>query len=226
MMLYCLDKGWDFEAVFVNHGTDWPETYEYLDMFQEWLDKRRVKPITILKPSVERFDNLYDYFYHYRMIPLFQNRICSDKFKVRVLHKYFKRPCFSLIGFDFGEGKRIKNAQIKQIKNCFPLIENRIDREGCKQIIKKHDLPIPMKSGCYICPFQKKGQWIELRYKHPYLFKKAVDLEKRKRSYLKMNKKPLYGISPTGITLQNLIDENQYKLFKQDEYLPILRERI
>jgi len=218
MMLNLLDEGWDFEAVFVDHGTDWPETYEYLDMFQEWLQKNKHEPITILKPNVQGFNNLYDYFYHYEMVPLFQYRICSDKFKVRVLYKYFERPCFSLIGFDIGETKRAKVTHIKQIENRFPLIEAKIDRWGCKEIIKKHDLPVPMKSGCYICPFQKRGQWIELRYKHPRLFQKAVDLEQRKYNYSKRNNKPLHGISPTGARLQSLVDENQYKLFKQDEY--------
>lgn len=34
MMLMLLDQKDDFEAIFVDHGTDWPETYEYFEMFQ------------------------------------------------------------------------------------------------------------------------------------------------------------------------------------------------
>ncbi|RLC23031.1 MAG: hypothetical protein DRH93_08360 [Deltaproteobacteria bacterium] len=37
MMLLLLDQKAEFEAIFVDHETDWPETYEYFDMFQKWL---------------------------------------------------------------------------------------------------------------------------------------------------------------------------------------------
>jgi 3'-phosphoadenosine 5'-phosphosulfate sulfotransferase (PAPS reductase)/FAD synthetase len=30
-----MDEGIDFEAVFVDHGGDWPETYEYVEMFSK-----------------------------------------------------------------------------------------------------------------------------------------------------------------------------------------------
>ena len=52
MYLYLMDQGMEpgdpdkgFEAVFVDHGTDWPETYEYVDMFKEKY------PLTVLKPN-------------------------------------------------------------------------------------------------------------------------------------------------------------------------------
>ena len=50
MYLYALDEGWDFEAVFVDHGTDWPETYEYVEMF------KKMYPVTVLRPDVTGHD--------------------------------------------------------------------------------------------------------------------------------------------------------------------------
>ena len=59
-----MDMGIEFEAVFVDHKCDWPETREYVREFS----KRY--PVTILTPQVEgRFESLYDYMWHYRMIP-------------------------------------------------------------------------------------------------------------------------------------------------------------
>lgn len=221
MMLYCLDEGWDFEAVFVDHGTDWPETYEYLDMFQEWLDKNTHKQITVLTPDIEGFNNLYDYCYRWEMVPSFMGRWCTDKFKVRTIYKYVETPCFMLIGFDSGEAKRAKISSENGVENRYPLIEAEINREGCKKIIKSHGLPTPQKSGCYICPYQKVTQWKDLRNRHPELFCKAEQLEKRNIEYRKrVGKKPLFLNQYPRASLRSIVEEDQGKLFERDEYPP------
>ena len=221
MMLYCLDEGWDFEAVFVDHGTDWPETYEYVEMFQGWLKNNGHKPIIILKPDVgtlekKRFSNLYDYHYFKALTPSIQFRACTDKFKIQPIRKFVDTPCFMLIGIDFGEAKRAKLSLKKGIENRYPLIEANIDREGCKNIIKKNGLSIPMKSGCFICPFQSVYQWKKLRIQHPELFCKAEKLENKS----KKRRGTKNFISGRNKPLRSLIEEDQYKLFKRDEYPP------
>ncbi len=227
MMLMLLDQKEEFEAIFVDHGTDWPETYEYFEMFQAWLKEHGHKSITVLKPyekkrkkDIEHFDNLYDYFYSYSMVPFMKYRFCTSKFKVEPIHRYISKPCFMLIGIDFGEIKRVKISIEDGVENRYPLVENEIDRNGCKKIIKKHNLPVPMKSGCYICPFQKKTQWVELRKKHPELFCKAEQLEKRNmESRIRRGKKPL-TINASGKKLKTLIEEDQMNIFEQDDYPP------
>lgn len=215
--LYLLDQGWDFEAVFVNHGTDWPETYEYFDMFQEWLDKEGLKPITVLNPKE---GNLYEYCWKYKMVPARWPRWCTRIFKIEVLLEYYQSPCFQLIGFDFGEMNRIKITIEKGMEKRYPLIEAEITRQGCKEYIKHNRLPLPIKSGCYICPFQTQHQWKELRMNHPDLFCKAEQLEKRNIEYMeRKGKKPWY-IYGKNKPLRTVIEENQRKLFKQDEYPP------
>jgi hypothetical protein len=61
-----------------------------------------------------------------------------------------------------------------------------IDREGCKRIIKEAGLPIPVKSGCYFCPFQSKESLLRLLKKHPDLYAKAEALEKNCSRYPEM----------------------------------------
>ena len=187
MLLLLLDEGWEFESVYVDHGCDWPETREYVQMMAERY------PITILKPSVEGYDNLYEYATNYSVIPSRRLRWCTDKFKVRVLQKYFERPCFSMIGIDTDEAKRAKMGCMDGIENRFPLLEYDINRQGCVDIIEAHGLPVPIKSGCYFCPFQRVGQWKKLRSDHPELFCNARKLEMNEvEDRIKRGKKPCY----------------------------------
>ena len=222
--LHLLKEKWDnFEAVFVDHSGDWPETYAYLKMFQGWLKRNGHNPITVLKPDVgtvekKRFDNIYDYYYFKRLNPIVASRMCTHRFKIDVMQKYYQKPCFNLIGFDYGESHRAKLSLHKGVENRFPLIEAEIDRKGCEGIIKDHDLPLPIKSGCYFCPFQNPYHWRELRHKHPDLICKAEQMENRYAERRRSEgKEPLWILKKP---IRAAIEEDQLKLFKIDEYPP------
>ena len=221
LYLYLVEQGEDFEAVFVDHGCDWPETYQYMAGFQWWLKSNSMRRVTILRPNVQGFYDLYDHCWHYQMVPSFMNRWCTDKFKIRTLHGYFEKPAFELIGIDAGEAKRAKINSRDGFECRYPLIEAEIDRQGCVEIIKKHGLPVPQKSGCWICPYQRRSQWRELRRLHPCLFQRAVDLEQRNIEYrIARGKKPLYLNQYPKATLSAIVDEDQMQIFEQDEYPP------
>lgn len=197
------------EAVFVDTGCEWPETYEYLKMF------RKKYPVTVLKPDVEGFDNLYDFCMSKKIIPSKMFRWCTDKFKVKTMQKYFDTPCFSLINFATDEAHRAKISTVRGIENRFPLIEHNADRLMCKQIIAQQGLPIPIKSGCYICPYQKPIQVKSMRMNYSDLFCKAERLEDN----CKNSNIYLFG-SGAGQPIRSITDENQSKLWKEDEYPP------
>jgi len=233
--LHLLDQNIDFTAFFVNHGTDWPDTYAYLYYFQEWLKEKGHKPITVLYPDVgttdktEGFDKLIDYCEYKKIIPSMMFRWCTDKFKIRVMNKYYEKPCFNMLGIDWGERHRAKLNSIGGIENRFPLIEAELDRGDCKEIIERHGLELPIKSGCYICPYQKRGDWVKLRNKHPDLFCRAERLEKacnekrlaKRRADTSLPWHALYKpIYLGGRPLKEVVDERQAKLFKRDEYPP------
>ena len=206
MLILLTNEGWEFESIYVDHGCDWPETREYVEMIQKYF------PITILKPNVEGKSNLYDYAYLKKMTPSRTRRWCTDKFKVRVINKYVKKPCFSLIGFSTDEENRAKFSVENGIENRFPLLEYEIDRKGCADIIKQAGFPVPIKSGCYFCPFQRIGQWKLLRRKHPELFCKATALEQNQiEARKKINKGPLYLVDRP---LLEVVKEKQEVLFE------------
>jgi 3'-phosphoadenosine 5'-phosphosulfate sulfotransferase (PAPS reductase)/FAD synthetase len=223
MYLYLKDQAVDFEAVFVDHGTDWPETYEYVDMFIG-----KGNPITILKPNQKgskpkkchhiNFNNLYDYSWALEMTPSRVQR--WYRFKSLILNNYHQKPCFVFIGYDYGERHRAKISSLNGNEYRWPLIEAEIDREGCKQIIKDHGFPIPMKSGCYICPLQRVGQLRELRRKHPDLFCKLEQLEDRNNASRERQGLPVYYSfkKPVRVVAEKGIDQG--KLWEEDEYPP------
>jgi hypothetical protein len=195
--LYLLmqDLDMEFEAVFINHGGDYPETYAYADYFIA-----SGRPVTVLKPSAGGCDNLYDYCINHGVMPLRMRRWCTDKFKIRVIQQYCISPNYQHIGIDAGESHRAKLGSLKGSENRFLLIENGIDREGCINIIKEKWLKVPIKSWCYFCPFQRKSQWRKLRHSQNGLWCKALKIETNvnERRLLK-GKKPFYlasGDSP------------------------------
>lgn len=210
--LLLLDQGVDFESVFVHHGTDWPETYEYVAGFQWWLKANGHMPITILNATMRRngkeYTSLINYCQEENKIPQQFPRWCTGDWKKDHVSKYAEKPCFMFIGIAADESHRAKISSQGRIEYRWPLIESEIDRKGCKQIIKDHKLPVPKKSGCFICPFQTKRNFSELRRIHPDLFCKAEHLEKQSGRTLKK------------VPLKTFIKEDQRFLFEEDEYPP------
>jgi hypothetical protein len=177
LYLYLIEQGEvpgvDFEAVFVDHGTDWPETYEYMSQMQA-----KGYPVTVIRPEFDGYNNLYDYCGKYNILPSRQQRWCTAHFKIDTLNAFYQRPSLELIGFDADEDNRVKGVLEKDgVMHDFPFIAANIDRGGCEAVIKRHGLDLPPKSSCYICPFQGRKQWIELKRTHPDLFCKATKLE-------------------------------------------------
>jgi len=159
--------------VFSDTGAEWPHTYKYMD----YLEKQGIK-IIYMEGGTKNM-TLIEWCQMKNFIPSRMNRWCTDYWKITPIHKFYKsfnEDCKMMIGIDAGEAHRARSVRHKG--RIFPLIDLGITRNECKKIIKKAGLGIPQKSGCYICPNQKKRQWIELKKYYPELWKIAVDLEK------------------------------------------------
>lgn len=205
LLLLLMDRGENFETVFVNHGGDYPETYEYV----EYLRAEGFE-ITELIPDYRGSRTLYDYCWNHNIIPVTQFRWCTQYFKIVPYLEYVKPnlPCISFIGFDAGEKKRVERNRTHkirykiehQIENRFPLFDMGIDRDSCIDLIRDHGLDLPPKSGCYFCPFQSKIDYRKLFLQHPDMFKKVEELEQnvisKKKIYLRGNK-PISEIAMT-----------------------------
>jgi 3'-phosphoadenosine 5'-phosphosulfate sulfotransferase (PAPS reductase)/FAD synthetase len=223
LYLLMVELGILFEPVFSDTGCEWPDTYRYAAMFQWWTKANGLRSVTILKPIVQGEFGLMAHAEKYAMVPSFLHRWCTDKFKRCPLQKYQKKPAFIHIGFALDEAHRARISNQDGLENRYLLIEHEITRAGCIDMIRKAGLPIPRKSGCYICPFQRVGQWKELRRHHPELFCRALELEKANIAQrIARGKKPLYLSQSPRAPLSEIVGERQGVLFEQDEYPPCL----
>lgn len=183
LLLLLKDRGIDFETVFVNHGTDYPETYEYI----EYLRKKGFE-ITEIIPDVEGCHTLYEYCEKWKILPGMFWRWCTWKFKIKPYLDYIKKPCISYIGFGYDELWRLtrKRKVFEGVTEKYPLIEEKLTRSKCIKLIKEHGLKVPPRSGCWLCPLQTDQQLRELFLYYPELYKKIKKLESYRGHTLKL----------------------------------------
>ncbi len=123
-------------------------------------------------------------------------RWCTRDYKVRPIFRFYRSlgtHVYQYLGIDYGEIQRVKKSTEDYVTNLFPLVEAKIDREGCVKIIKQEGLPVPVKSGCFFCPFNNLDRWKFIYENHGNLFEKAMNLEERSKHFpdQKLNGHPL-----------------------------------
>lgn len=198
ILALCLLKElpWPDLIVFSDTGSEWPHTYKYLN----YLEEKGIR-ITYLTGGI-RYMTLIDYCHEKRIIPSRVNRWCTDYYKstpIQYFNRSLNEEIESWIGFDAGEMRRTEGRRKR--KHRYPLIELGIDRAQCKKVIRRAGLGVPKKSGCFICPFQRKSQWIDLKKYHPELWKIAIDLEKKS-----IRRNPLYSFIK-GKTIEEFVSD-------------------
>lgn len=209
MLLLLLDAGEQFETVFCDLGLELPETYDYIKMID-----REITHVTTI-PGINQDGRwLYEHCLFYRNFPGRKWKWCADRFKIKPINRFYDKPCVSFVGIGADEATRPSvNIVDKGIEKRFPLIEQGIDRAGCIKIIEKHGLPIPKRTGCYICSSQSKVQWRRLYKEHPELYQRAKHLEQITNQRLKEQGKPPRYFR--DIPLSYLVGEHQLELIPE-----------
>jgi len=179
------------EIIFADTLDELPQTYAYLDYFEK---KSGLK----ITKVTSKHGSLYDYFFKGKSQSSKFHHWYSDKFKIQPIRKYLrekygKKETFEMnIFIDFSEFHRMRESDRKYIKNKYPLVEQKLNRDQLKEIIKSKGYLLPEKSGCYHCCFTTKKGWIKLRNKEPELWQKTKDLENNsntKESLIKLKGK-------------------------------------
>ena len=164
------------EIIFADTLDELPQSYAYLDYFEK---KSGLK----ITKVTSKHGSLYDYFFKGKSQSSKFHHWCSDKFKIQPIRKYLrekygKKETFEMnIFIDFSEFHRMRESDRKYIKNKYPLVEQKLNRDQLKEIIKSKGYLLPEKSGCYHCCFTTKKGWIKLRNNEPELWEKTKDLE-------------------------------------------------
>lgn len=178
LSILLINGGWKGEIVFSDTGCEWPDTYCFMDYFEnEWLRPRGFEIARLKGMPWHRKGkrlglqgcSLIEYCEAAHVIPLAAVRWCTSGWKVAPLERY-QNGRTSMLGIAADEAHRKMDADR-------PLVEWGISRQDCVDIIAAEGLSVPRKSGCYICPFQRNAQWRELWEHHPDLFDRAMRLE-------------------------------------------------
>jgi hypothetical protein len=174
-----------------------PETYEFVSVLSEWCAQNGLPRVTTVRaesPRPERgFEGLEGMCLRLENLPskAFGYKSCSQRYKIEPQQKYLNhwepaqvawqdgRKVLQVIGYDAGEPQRAKDRTDERYDFWYPLIEWGWGREECVESIKRAGLPLPGKSACFFCPSMRKPEVIELSEKHPELFARAVEMERR-----------------------------------------------
>ena len=213
LMIMLVRKEMPFDvAVFADTGAELPETYSYLEVAQRYLERHGVE----FKVVRSRVGTLYDTCKRRRVVPSKMWRWSTRDYKITPIHRYYRSLGSHIreyMGIAYDEVGRMKASREDYITSEFPLINWKMTREDCIAVIKSAHLPVPVKSGCYFCPFQDIPRWQELHGKHPELFEKAMELEETSKHFpeQKLNAHTLRGLMvrkfQLGTPLPTLSDE-------------------
>ncbi|MFL6284473.1 MAG: hypothetical protein ACJ74Q_15115 [Pyrinomonadaceae bacterium] len=182
-------------------GLEWPETYAYLPVINEWLRGVDFPEVTIVrKRSPQVCDiTLEDELTRLGLLPAiaYGKGSCSAKWKISGQEYFLNhwepalrewkrgRKIVRAIGYEANECNRVDEASTYQKSNpsrkfdyWHPLVEWNDSRADCIQTIKDEGLPLPPKSACWLCSSSKKHEIERLARVHPDLFLRALLVER------------------------------------------------
>jgi 3'-phosphoadenosine 5'-phosphosulfate sulfotransferase (PAPS reductase)/FAD synthetase len=120
-------------------------------------------------------------------LPSPQMRWCTKNMKIKPLEQWVgDDEAVSYIAIRADEGNRKGYVSTKEnIKPAFPFVEDGITHQDVMQILEDAGIGLPdyyewrTRSGCYFCFYQRKAEWVKLADRHPDLFERAVQIEKK-----------------------------------------------
>ncbi|GGZ42513.1 phosphoadenosine phosphosulfate reductase [Streptomyces rubiginosohelvolus] len=144
-------------------------------------------------------------------------RQCTAEFKIKVVGRELKRwgatkqhPATVGVGISLDEIHRANKRRCEPHEEIvYPLLDLGLRRIDCVRIIREAGLPVPPKSSCWFCPFQRPETWHDMRRNEPDLFEKSCQLEEllnerrdtlgKDHVYLTRFGRPLRQAIPDGV---------------------------
>lgn len=178
------------EIIFCDTGKEFPDLIKHIKKVEDYIKR----PITILKA-----ENSFDYTFteqkraksnNYSDVkgygwPSAMRRWCTTMLKTAVFKKYIKEHYSeykTYIGLAYDENKRI--ARNTDQHNIYPLNEWKMTEKDCLQYCydKGFDwnglYKIFDRVSCYLCPLQRKSDWLNLEKYYPELLADALRLDR------------------------------------------------
>tara|TARA_R100000963_G_C4615315_1_gene84416 strand:- start:44 stop:859 length:816 start_codon:yes stop_codon:yes gene_type:complete len=180
-------------AIFSDTQAEPPWVYEHLEKLHE-LSKI---PIITTTAGNLREDSLSDKFLSipvhmadYNEESTIMRRQCTREYKIEPIQKaireylgyrkgqHVKKKVRALVGISLDESVRMKPSWYSYITNTYPLVDSRLNRLMCLNILQTHGWPIPQKSACTFCPYRSDQQWKEIKEKSPKVWEEIVEFDR------------------------------------------------
>lgn len=123
------------------------------------------------------------------------NRNCTANYKIKVVGQWCKERGANVVGLGISvdESHRARDSRDPAYDHDFPLLDLRLRRNDCRDVIAAAGLPVPPKSSCWFCPYKNRGDWQRLKRETPALFSQAVELDETLRARsIALGRKPVY----------------------------------
>ncbi len=166
------------EYFFSDTGAELDEVHEFLEILESYLGKEIVR-IGSEKPFEHWLKVNNDY------LPSPRQRWCTVKLKLQPFEQFVgDDPVISYIGIRADEHRDGYISSKPTIKAVFPFKEDELVRADIYQLLEE-TVGVPKyyewrsRSGCFFCFFQRRDEWLGLKRRHPDLFEKAKEIEKK-----------------------------------------------
>lgn len=180
LAIYLRDMIPQLEYVFCDTDKELPETYEYLDQVEAYLQR----PIVRLNDD-RGFDHWLDLYGG--LLPSAQARWCTRKLKIEPFERYVGTDeVWSYVGIRADEQRSGYVSTKPNIHPVFPFREHGLAIQDIERILEDSGLGFPayyawrQRSGCYFCFFQRTGEWIGLRERHPEFYEESKRYEQER----------------------------------------------
>lgn len=197
--------------LFADVGDEKPETYAYVEFFNEWLLSQGFPGITRVaySPVSAPYTTLEGNCLANETLPAisFRKKSCTLKFKAAVMDAFILgisrgpnkkegwRPALEslargvkpvkLIGYDNGPIDSCRAVDVDEDRNFrfrYPLRQLKMSREDCIVTIRNAGLPVPVKSACFYCASTKPWELYWMAAEHPDLISRALNIEDTARN--------------------------------------------
>ena len=165
-----------------------PATREYVRCFREWLQREYGRDIVVIERNMYRdmLDNplFTPVPWHGKRERFMLSRQCTRQYKVQPLTRYLydRYPAGRIglmLGISVDEYHRMRDSSAARIDHVYPLVDRRLTRWQCREIVERAGLAVPWKSSCWFCPYRSSvSQWA-LVQRYPDLVGMARELEDR-----------------------------------------------
>src|SRR6266480_309658 len=172
------------EAVFADTGAELPETYKNVRLAKRYLGSRG-SPLTVVN---SKNGTLFETCKKRQVIPSQIWRWSTRDYKITPIRAYYRSlgsHIHEYLGIAYDEVDRMKLSVDPKVTSDFPLVDEKMTRDDCVRLIENAGFPVPIKSGCYFCPFNTVDRWHYVWQNHRDLYNRAVRLEETSKHFPK-----------------------------------------